>query len=210
MTDDRYQTVLLFGAPGVGKGTQGKIIGQIPGFFHLSCGEVFRTLDVRSELGRTFMEYSSRGELVPDELTVKMWSQNMHAQTVLSLFKPMDDLLVLDGIPRSVTQSEQLEQHVKVLAVIHLVCTDKEKMIDRLRRRALKDNRADDAREDVIRRRWEVYEQETRPVLDYYAADIIHEVDAVGSPASVLVKVLSHLVPVQQKHFHNTLVTSGT
>ena len=63
---DRYQTILLFGAPGSGKGTQGKILGQIPGFYHLSCGEVFRTLDTSSELGRTFMEYSSRGELVPE------------------------------------------------------------------------------------------------------------------------------------------------
>ena len=206
---DRYQTVLLFGAPGVGKGTQGKIIGQIPGFFHLSCGEVFRTLDVRSELGRTFMEYSSRGELVPDELTVRMWSQNMHAQTVLSLFKPLNDLLVLDGIPRNAHQAKLLEDHIKVLAVVHLMCTDKEKMIDRLRRRALKENRADDAREDVIRRRWEVYEQETRPVLEYYPNDIIYEVDAIGSPASVLMKTLAQLVPVQETHFTNTPASSG-
>src|SRR5262245_55093023 len=70
---DRYQTILLFGAPGSGKGTQGKILGQIPGFYHLSCGEVFRTLDTGSDLGKVFMEYSSRGELVPDDVTVKMW-----------------------------------------------------------------------------------------------------------------------------------------
>ncbi|MFB3042213.1 MAG: nucleoside monophosphate kinase, partial [Candidatus Poribacteria bacterium] len=47
-----YQTILLFGAPGAGKGTQGKILGSIPGFFHLSCGDVFRTFDVASELGK--------------------------------------------------------------------------------------------------------------------------------------------------------------
>src|SRR3954463_12245962 len=95
----RYQTILLFGAPGAGKGTQGKILGFVPGFYHLSCGEVFRTLDTTSDLGRVFMEYSSRGELVPDEVTIEMWHQNMHAQTVLSLYKPHVDLLVLDGIP---------------------------------------------------------------------------------------------------------------
>ena len=78
---DRYQTVLLFGAPGAGKGTQGKILGLVPGFFHLACGDVFRSLDVNSELGKEFLEYSSRGELVPDSLTIEMWRQNAHAQT---------------------------------------------------------------------------------------------------------------------------------
>ena len=109
---DRYQTILLFGAPGAGKGTQGKILGCIPGFYHLSCGEVFRTLDVHSDLGRTFIEYSSRGELVPDDLTIRMWHQNMHARTVLSDYKPHQDLLVLDGIPRNVNQARLLERYV--------------------------------------------------------------------------------------------------
>jgi len=202
---DRYQTVLLFGAPGAGKGTQGQILGRIPGFFHLSCGEVFRTIDINSELGRQFREYSSRGELVPDEVTVDMWKENIHAQTVLSLYKPDVDLLILDGIPRNVRQAELMEEHIRVLEVIHLVCPDKEKMIERLQRRALKENRADDAKESVIRRRWDVYEQETKPVLDYYPDEIIKEVDAMGSPAAVLQHVLAVLVPVQEKHFQNAL-----
>ncbi len=202
---DRYQTMLLFGAPGAGKGTQGKILGQIPGFFHLSCGDVFRSIDINSELGRTFREYSSRGELVPDEVTVKMWAQNIRAQTILSIYKPHDDLLILDGIPRSVAQAELMDEYINVLEVIHLVCSDKEKMIERLQRRALKENRADDAKEEVIRRRWEVYERETHPVLDYYPKSIIREVDAIGSPAKVLEHVLMAVVPVQETHFHNTL-----
>ncbi|MBC7834641.1 MAG: nucleoside monophosphate kinase [Phycisphaerales bacterium] len=199
----RYQTILLFGAPGAGKGTQGKILGQVPGFYHLSCGEVFRTLDISSELGRTFYEYSSRGELVPDEITVKMWQQNIHAQTILSLYKPRADLLVLDGIPRNVHQAKLMEKHIKVLKVIHLCCPDKEEMIKRLRRRALKENRVDDAREDVIRRRWSVYEEETFPVLNFYSGEIVSEVNALGSPGRVLQHVLEQVVPVQEQHFKN-------
>ncbi len=202
---DRYQTILLFGAPGAGKGTQGKILGLIPGFYHLSCGEVFRTLDIHSPLGKTFVEYSSRGELVPDDVTVQMWQENLHAQTILSLFKPRVDLLVLDGIPRNVNQARLMEQHINVLAIVHLICSDKEKMIERLRRRALKENRADDAKEEVIRRRWEVYEAETRPVLAHYPKTIIHAVDAMGSPGRVLQRVLDVVVPVQEKHFSNAL-----
>ncbi|MBX3361204.1 MAG: nucleoside monophosphate kinase [Phycisphaeraceae bacterium] len=201
----RYQTVLLFGAPGAGKGTQGKILGQVPGFYHLSCGEVFRTLDLTSEIGRTFMQYSSRGELVPDDVTIKMWQQNMHARTVLSDYKPTQDLLVLDGIPRNVHQAQLMEKHINVLLIVHLVCPDKEEMIKRLRRRALKENRVDDAKEEVIRRRWDVYERETYPVLQYYKDDIVREVSAVGSPARVLQHLLEHVVPVQESHFRNSL-----
>lgn len=202
---DRYKTILLFGAPGSGKGTQGKILGQIPGFYHLSCGEVFRTLDIHSTLGRVFYEHSSRGELVPDGVTVEMWAENIKAQTILSLYKPHVDLLILDGIPRNLHQSELMREYIDVLEIVHLVCRDKDAMIERLRRRALKENRADDAREDVIQRRWQVYEEETFPVLDQYPPDIIREVDAVGSPAAVLQHVLKALVPIQETHFQNTL-----
>ncbi|MBL8762958.1 MAG: nucleoside monophosphate kinase [Phycisphaerae bacterium] len=202
---NRFRTILLFGAPGSGKGTQGKILGQIPGFYHLSCGEVFRSLDIHSDLGKTFYEFSSRGELVPDDVTVRMWEQNIRAQTVLSRYKPHSDLLVLDGIPRNEHQARIMDKHIKVLAVIHLVCPDKEEMIKRLRKRALKENRADDAREDVIRRRWDVYEKETYPVLAHYPKDLIQQIDAVGSPAEVLQHMLERVVPIQNQHFSNPL-----
>ena len=202
---DRYKTILLFGAPGSGKGTQGKILGQIPGFYHLSCGEVFRTLDIHSELGKVFYEYSSRGELVPDDITVRMWAQNISAQTILGRYKPHEDVLVLDGIPRNVNQSRLMRERIDVLEIVHLVCRDKVAMMKRLRRRALKENRVDDARESVITRRWLVYEEETFPVLAQYPSKIIHEVDAVGSPADVLQHVLEAVVPVQETHFQNAL-----
>lgn len=206
----RFQTILLFGAPGAGKGTQGKILGQIPGFYHLSCGEVFRTLDMSSDLGRTFMQYSSKGLLVPDDVTVKMWHQNMHARTVLSDYKPRADLLVLDGIPRNVNQAKLLEKHINVLEIIHLVCPNKEEMIQRLRRRALKENRIDDAKEEVIRKRWEVYERETFPVLEYYPSSIVREVNATGSPARVLEHILECVVPIQEAHFNNPITGEKT
>lgn len=201
MPDTRYKTALLFGMPGAGKGTQGKILGTIPGFFHCACGDVFRQIDITSELGRIFYEYSSRGELVPDDVTVKMWAKNIEARAILSDYKPEKDLLILDGIPRTLAQARLIEQHIEVLGVVHLICRDQEAMIERLRRRALKENRFDDADEKVIRRRWDVYEQETRPVLDYYKASIIHEVDSIGSPAIVLRKILDIVAPLQDTHF---------
>ena len=202
---DRYKTILLFGAPGAGKGTQGKILGKIPGFFHLACGDVFRSLDINSELGKDFLKYSSKGELVPDELTIEMWSKNVHAQTVLSLFKPTSDLLILDGIPRNLNQAKAMDAYLDVLLVIHLVCPNLDDMVLRMKRRALKENRLDDADESVIRHRFDVYAEETKPVLGHYDAGIVQEIDALGSPAEVLQHVLEVLVPVQDEHFRNPL-----
>lgn len=197
----RYKTVLLFGAPGAGKGTQGKVLGAIPGFFHFSCGEVFRSIDINSDLGKIFYEYSSRGELVPDEVTVKMWAANIAARSTIGDYKPTKDLLILDGIPRTVAQATLMDAHIDVLKVIHLVCPDQEAMFQRLRRRALKENRFDDADEKVIRRRWAVYEKETYPVLEHYSKDRVVEVNSVGSPASVLKNVLDVVIPIQDRHF---------
>ena len=200
-TSERLKTVLLFGAPGVGKGTQGKVIGAIAGFYHSACGDVFRQVDVHSELGKIFFKYSSRGELVPDDVTIRMWHKAICAHIVLSHYKPHSDLLVLDGIPRTCTQAELMEQHVEVLKIVHLTCDDPKAMFDRLYRRARKEGRHDDTDEQVIKRRWNVYEQETRPVLAHYPADLIEAVNAIGTPSQVLAQVLKVLAPIQSEQF---------
>ncbi|MEO0515503.1 MAG: nucleoside monophosphate kinase [Planctomycetota bacterium] len=197
----KYKTILLFGAPGAGKGTQGAILGRIPGFYHCACGDVFRNIDISSELGKKFYEHSSRGELVPDEITVGMWAQAIHARTILGDYKPAADLLILDGIPRTIQQAIIMDEHINVLKVVHLTCSDETEMFERLRKRALKSNRHDDADEKVIRHRWNVYERETAPVLKHYADDKIVEIDSIGSPARILHDILDHAVPQQDSHF---------
>ncbi len=137
----------MLGAPGSGKGTQGKIIGAIPRFFHCACGDVFRQLDTRTELGRRFVEYSSKGELVPDELTVELWKNQIDRSEDSGVYKPDIDILVLDGIPRNAHQADMLAQYVEVTQVFHLSCPDREELMRRMRKRALKDNRLDDAKE---------------------------------------------------------------
>lgn len=199
----RYKATLLFGAPGVGKGTQGKILGQVPGFFHLSCGDVFRAIDIGSDEGQEIYRYLSKGDLVPDALTYRIWRKALEAHIALSSFKPREDLLVLDGIPRNVHQAEMIEEIIDVRKIVHFVCQDEQKMIDRMKRRAIRENRVDDANENVIRHRFRVYETETTAVLDYYPADLIARVDALGSPAGVLRKLLDVLVPVQDELFVN-------
>jgi len=189
-----YRTVLLFGAPGVGKGTQGKILGTIPNFFHCACGDVFRSLKHDSDIGKVFMEYSSRGELVPDEPTIQLWREFITASTRTGRFRPEQDTLVLDGIPRSENQAEILKETLDVVAIFYLRCTHVDDLTERLQRRALKENRLDDANIDVIRARLDTYERESKPVLDYYGKKLLHPINADQSPAKVLFDILRHVV----------------
>ncbi len=200
-----YRSILLFGPPGVGKGTQGELLGAVPGFCHLATGDMFRGLDKASELGKEFVSYSSRGELVPDELTVRLWQQHVAGLVEAGAYRPDRDILVLDGIPRSVTQAEALDDKIDVLAIIHLVCPDIDEMVQRMKGRALKQGRADDADESVIRRRFEVYEAETAPVLGHYDPKLVHDIDAVGKPSRVLSDLLSAVVPLHDDSFGNPL-----
>jgi adenylate kinase len=192
----RYKTILLFGAPGSGKGTQGKILGTIPGYFHFACGDAFRNLRVDSELGRHFVEYSSKGQLVPDEYTIKLWAQNIGAQTQLGRYSPQRDVLVLDGIPRNPSQAKMLSETLDVRAIFYLSCADMSQMVERLQRRALRDNRLDDANLDVIHSRLDTYMKETKPVLDYYGYDLVHSIDSTQTPVKVLSDILRVLIRV--------------
>jgi adenylate kinase len=190
----RFRTLLILGAPGSGKGTQGKVLGHIPRFHHLACGDVFRSLDTRTALGQQFVEFSSRGELVPDDLTVQLWQANVKDRVESHQFKPEIDFLVLDGIPRNVEQARLMERDIEVLQVFHLSCPDRTELSRRLRKRALKDNRFDDANEAVIQKRFATYEAETKPILDFYTKDMVTEIDASQPPAKVLFDILAKVM----------------
>jgi adenylate kinase len=189
----KFRAILLFGAPGAGKGTQGKILGTIPNFFHCACGDVFRSLAMDSEVGKVFLEFSSRGELVPDETTIRLWRHFIEGNVKSGRFRPDEDRLVLDGIPRNIHQAQMLSDSVEVVGVFYLRCREKEQLVNRLQRRALKENRLDDANLEVIRHRLETYERETKPVLNFYGKKLLHRINADQKPAKVLFDILKHV-----------------
>jgi adenylate kinase len=189
----KYRTILLFGAPGAGKGTQGKILGTIPNFFHCACGDVFRSLSAANPLGKVFIEYSSRGQLVPDEPTIELWQQFIHNCVKAGRFHPDQDTLVLDGIPRNVQQAEMLKDTLDVKAIFYLHCRNAEAMVERLQQRALKENRLDDANLEVIRDRLKIYDRETKPLLNFYGKKIVHRIDSTQTPTKVLLALLDHV-----------------
>ena len=130
---------------------------------------------------------------------------------MINSFHPNTDILVLDGIPRNKQQAELLDEVLDVVKVIYLVCADMKKMVERLRRRALKENRFDDANDKVIQHRLEVYDRDTRPVLEHYTPEKIAQIDATMSQIRVLGAIMEVIVPLKSDidHAHETAERSG-
>lgn len=192
----RIRSILFLGPPGAGKGTQGELVGAIPGLFHHSSGDAFRRLDDSVEPGKSTRPYMNRGDLVPDDLTIQVWRADLERCIAAGEFRPDVDLLLLDGIPRDVAQAELLDKEIEVRGVVHLFTSDEDAFVERLKKRALKEGRSDDANESTIRNRFEVYKRETQPVLDHYPVERIHTINALQTHAMVLRDVLSVVGPI--------------
>ncbi len=191
-----YPSILMFGCPGSGKGTQGAVLAQLPNLVHLAMGDIFRALDSASDIGQEFLSYSTKGHLVPDELTVRVFCHHVEKGIAGGELDIEKQTLVLDGIPRTPAQVELLRDVIDVKRIIHLMMEDRDALIARLMARAEKSNRPDDADRDVIENRIEVYERETRPVLDAYPKKLIARVNADQPPLAVLRDAADCLVNV--------------
>lgn len=196
MSKRLFPAVLLIGMPGVGKGTQGKLLAKIQGLFHLSTGEILRSLRDDTDDGRLVADRLRRGQFIPDELMLEIWQHWLAAEIEAENYRPDELVLLLDGIPRNLLQCERLSEHIDVLQVIYLNPPDDEPIIQRLRQRALIEGRSDDADESIIRSRLDIYRSETAPILNFYRPEVIREIDPMGSPAEVLKRILDDLSPV--------------
>ena len=194
----KFSTILLFGAPGSGKGTQGSVLNKIPGFIHISTGDLFRNLPASSRLGSVFLEYSSKGQLVPDKFTVELWHEYIKRLEQHGTFDPQNETVILDGIPRTVHQAEMLDDELDVKRVYYLDCKDKTVMYRRLQKRALVEHRLDDANEETINNRLRVYEAETFPVLKHYPDGVVKRIDTARTPVEVLAEIVNDMVLIGQ------------
>ena len=194
LTRHKYRTILLFGMPGSGKGTQGNVLGQIPGLVHVSCGDIFRKLPKWGELGREVLHYTTQGLLVPDDLTVRIWERYVNILELQELLLPDQHTLILDGLPRNSKQAGYLDPVLDVVQIFHLNISDEAKTKERLRARALRENRLDDINEEVVTRRIKTYYEETYETLAFYDPALVYEIDATRSPLEVLRRVVDRLV----------------
>ena len=158
--------VVLFGAPGCGKGTQSELLEKKFGLSHISTGEIIRShIKSQTELGLQMQEYISRGELAPDSVVIGM------IENYLAENKGIKGT-IFDGFPRTTAQAEAfdklLEQHNDSVDIMIYMDVPEEELVKRILLRGKESGRADDASEDVIRNRIAVYNQQTAVVADYY------------------------------------------
>lgn len=160
--------VVLFGAPGCGKGTQSELLEKRFGLSHVSTGEIIRShIKSQTELGLQMQDYISRGELAPDSVVIGM------IENYLAENKGIKGT-IFDGFPRTTAQAEAfdklLEQHNDSVDIMIYMDVPEEELVKRILLRGKESGRADDASEDVIRNRIAVYNQQTAVVADYYRA----------------------------------------
>jgi adenylate kinase len=193
----KYRAILLFGMPGSGKGTQGAVLGQLPCLYHISMGDVFRKIPKSGRFAQEIARYTSAGLLVPDDLTVRIWENHIKILELQELLFP-EHTLVLDGLPRNYAQAERLDGFLEVTQIFHLKIDDTSKAVERLKSRALLENRLDDMNEEVIRRRLNAYFEETYKTLPFYPREIVYDIDAGQSTLAVLCDIVNRLTAMER------------
>ena len=177
--------ILIFGPPGAGKGTQAAVLSGELGVPHISTGDLFRAhVDEGTELGRQVEQYLNSGALVPDEVTNEMVTQRLAGGDCRTGF-------LLDGFPRTVSQARMFADLLRDLSCEIDVVLALDAPEDLVVQRLLARGREDDS-EDVIRRRQQLYREETAPLLDFYADRLI-TVAAAGSVPEVTGRALDAL-----------------
>lgn len=200
--------LVLLGAPGAGKGTQAVFLKERHNLAHISTGDIFReNLKNSTPLGLEAKKYMDAGQLVPDEIVMKMVGEK------LAEFAP-DEGFMLDGFPRTVAQAEFLESKTKIDGVIMFAVPD-EAIVKRLTSRAVCKKcgnvtnihehdkcpscggelyRRDDDNEDTIRSRLKVFHEQTEALVEFYRSrGLLIEIDATGMPDEVFARVVETL-----------------
>jgi adenylate kinase len=188
--------ILLFGYPGSGKGTQGKILSALPGFHHVAMGDILRAVTLEHPLYEKVQGFLRAGNLVPDDVVM-----DLLARYVDSLKPEPDDFLIIDGVPRNRRQVALLNQIVRVVRIFKLSVYDENLVIERLRKRARAQNRADDLSDEVIQHRLRVYRDETESCIRTYPGILLTRIHANQPIFDVHFDIIHALAKMRDIHF---------
>lgn len=186
--------LILFGAPGSGKGTQSDLLVEKYQLTHLSTGDLLRKeIASGSQLGQEIDQYISKGNLIPDQLMIDILNKTMDACNSSKGF-------ILDGFPRTVAQAQALDEMLQTRegasTILVNLEVERQELINRLLKRGETSGRSDDNLE-TIQKRLEVYEAKTKPVNDHYKAKNQHaHIDGMGSVEVIFERIEKAIQPI--------------
>jgi adenylate kinase len=179
--------VIFVGPPGAGKGTQSKRLVHYLGATHLSTGDMLRAeIEAGSELGEKARDYMDHGRLVPCEIMVDVIAERLKQL-------PKEKPCLLDGFPRTIQQAEELDRILQGMShwiqLVLVLMADRDELRRRMLQRATEEGRSDDTPEKITRR-FEVYDEQTRPLIEYYEdKSLLRRIDAMGTPDEVFERI---------------------
>jgi len=183
----KYKGIILIGPPGCGKGTQGKILHEIDGYFHFSTGDELREILETRERGdplREKVETMMGGNFVADDLIISITKDRLEEYSRNKLFNPQDDYVILDGIPRTVSQIYLIQEFIDIEKLIRLCAPKKTCNTRVVQGRAKKEGRPDDTLER-FEKRFGIFTKETEPIPGHYNPSIVFTVDSLLDPQEV-------------------------
>jgi adenylate kinase len=184
--------LVLFGAPGAGKGTQAIMLAEQHNLVHLSTGDILRKeLAAGTDLGNQAKQFMDKGEFVPDEVVIGMIRSQIEQN-------PEAQGFIFDGFPRTTAQAEALDKMLeeKGLEITSMIALEvaHEELVKRLQIRGQSSGRSDDQSLDVISNRIDVYHQKTAPLIGYYhACGKYQPIDGVGEIADIFDRLCRHV-----------------
>jgi len=188
--------IVLFGAPGAGKGTQAVMLAKELDLVHLSTGDILRKeLAAGTDLGQQAKQFMDKGEFVPDEVVIGMIRSQIEQNPEAKGF-------IFDGFPRTTAQAEALDRMLgkKDMQITAMIALDvaHEELVKRLQIRGESSGRSDDQSLDVINNRIDVYHQKTAPLIGYYQAQGKYSpIDGVGEIAEIFDRLRLHVEKLQ-------------
>lgn len=188
--ENLYKSILIYGPPGSGKGTISKALTLSDLATHVSTGDVFRAVKPSSEKGKMINSYLKKGNLLPDDFTIDIWHEFVREKIQNGMYDPKEHYLLLDGIPRTLKQAILLEKYIKVEYIIVLEMKNIDKLILRMKNRALIENRSDDLDEKVLKNRIDIYLNDTSKMLKHYPEKIMFNFNADQKKLEVIRDVL--------------------
>ena len=191
--------IVLFGAPGAGKGTQAAMLAGEFGLVHLSTGDILRReIAENTDLGKKAREFTDKGEFVPDDVVIDIIRSQIEQNAEAEGF-------IFDGFPRTTAQAEALdrlmeEKNMQITSMVALEVATEE-LLDRLLKRGVSSGRPDDQSLDVIRNRINVYHQKTTPVIGYYHdRNKYHPIDGLGNIKDIFGRLRQHVKGLHGRH----------